>query len=406
MAQEPAHRQADARPARSTMSPTGSWTCSTISSAASSRTSWWRPRSIPRCRPLPRRRWSRNWRRRATSSASARARFVAMTPDGAVRALVGGRNYAESQFNRAVAAKRQPGSAFKPFVYLTALERGLTPDTHARRPADRRQGLEAGELHPRIFRAGDADAGAGEVAQHRLGAPDARRSGPKAVVRTAHRLGIASPLEPNASIALGTSEVSPARAGLGLRAVRQWRHWRSSRTWSSACAAPTARRSIAATPQSLGRIVERAPRRHDERDAARDAGERHRPQGRLRRAGRPPARPARRRISATPGSSATPPTSSTGVWLGNDDNSPTRKTTGGGLPVEIWSRFMKAGAPGRRGRRVARAARRRCGSSVPRRRAERTPPRRRPRSTEPGRPCRPMARRSTAGCIDRLFGRR
>ena len=46
-----------------------------------------------------------------------------------MRALVGGRNYAESQFNRAVAAKRQPGSAFKPFVYLTAIERGLTPDT-------------------------------------------------------------------------------------------------------------------------------------------------------------------------------------------------------------------------------------------------------------------------------------
>jgi penicillin-binding protein 1A len=54
---------------------------------------------------------------------------VALSPDGAVRALVGGRNYAESQFNRAVAAKRQPGSAFKPFVYLTAIERGLTPDT-------------------------------------------------------------------------------------------------------------------------------------------------------------------------------------------------------------------------------------------------------------------------------------
>src|SRR4051794_2220413 len=55
--------------------------------------------------------------------------LVAMTPQGSVRALVGGKNYAESQFNRAVAAKRQPGSAFKPFVYLTALERGLTPDT-------------------------------------------------------------------------------------------------------------------------------------------------------------------------------------------------------------------------------------------------------------------------------------
>ena len=55
--------------------------------------------------------------------------IVAMAPDGAVRAMIGGRNYAESQFNRAIAAKRQPGSAFKPFVYLTALERGLTPDS-------------------------------------------------------------------------------------------------------------------------------------------------------------------------------------------------------------------------------------------------------------------------------------
>src|SRR5437016_1788 len=55
--------------------------------------------------------------------------LVAMSPDGAVRAMVGGRNYAESQYNRAVTAKRQPGSAFKPFVYLTALEKGLTPET-------------------------------------------------------------------------------------------------------------------------------------------------------------------------------------------------------------------------------------------------------------------------------------
>ncbi len=55
--------------------------------------------------------------------------LVALDPNGAIKALVGGRNYADSQFNRAVAAKRQPGSAFKPFVYLSALEKGLTPDT-------------------------------------------------------------------------------------------------------------------------------------------------------------------------------------------------------------------------------------------------------------------------------------
>ncbi len=53
--------------------------------------------------------------------------LVAMEPDGAIKALVGGRNYADSQFDRAVQAKRQPGSAFKPFVYLAALEKGLTP---------------------------------------------------------------------------------------------------------------------------------------------------------------------------------------------------------------------------------------------------------------------------------------
>src|SRR4029077_13219145 len=55
--------------------------------------------------------------------------LVAMSPHGAVRAMVGGRNYAESQYNRAVTARRQPGSAFKPFVYLTAIEAGLTPET-------------------------------------------------------------------------------------------------------------------------------------------------------------------------------------------------------------------------------------------------------------------------------------
>src|SRR3569832_1026877 len=59
----------------------------------------------------------------------SQAAVVAMTPNGAVRALIGGRNYGESQFTSAVVAKRQPGSSFKPFVYLTALAHGLTPET-------------------------------------------------------------------------------------------------------------------------------------------------------------------------------------------------------------------------------------------------------------------------------------
>ena len=54
---------------------------------------------------------------------------VSLAPDGAIRALIGGRDYTKSQFNRATAARRQPGSSFKPFVYLTAIEKGMTPDT-------------------------------------------------------------------------------------------------------------------------------------------------------------------------------------------------------------------------------------------------------------------------------------
>jgi len=133
--------------------------------------------------------------------------LVAMTPEGAVRALVGGRSYVENQFNRAVAAKRQPGSAFKPFVYLTALEHGLTPETiRDDRP------IEVKNWRPENY--GREYFGPVTLTQalaQSLNTVSVRLTlefGPTAVVRTAHRLGIASKLEPNASIALGTSEVS------------------------------------------------------------------------------------------------------------------------------------------------------------------------------------------------------
>src|ERR1700754_1102628 len=60
---------------------------------------------------------------------ASQASLVSVDATGAIRALVGGRDYAQSQFNRAVTAKRQPGSAFKPFVYTAAMEMGLTPNS-------------------------------------------------------------------------------------------------------------------------------------------------------------------------------------------------------------------------------------------------------------------------------------
>ena len=134
--------------------------------------------------------------------------LVAMTPDGAIRAMVGGRNYADSQFNRATMAKRQPGSAFKPFVYLAAIEAGLTPETIRQDAPLDVKGWRPENYSHEYFGAvtlTQALAMSLDTVAVRLGL----EVGAAKVVRTAHRLGITSKLETNASIALGTSEVSP-----------------------------------------------------------------------------------------------------------------------------------------------------------------------------------------------------
>jgi penicillin-binding protein 1A len=136
------------------------------------------------------------------------AAVVVMKPDGAVVALVGGTDYAESPFNRATQAHRQPGSAFKPFVYLAALESGLTPwDTRSDEPVDingwtptNYGGRSYGTLTL-------ADALAHSV--NTITANLAQEIGVSNVVQAAQRLGIESPLVANASLALGTSEVTP-----------------------------------------------------------------------------------------------------------------------------------------------------------------------------------------------------
>ncbi|MEA2890753.1 MAG: penicillin-binding protein, partial [Bradyrhizobium sp.] len=133
--------------------------------------------------------------------------LVAMTPDGAVRAMVGGRNYADSQYNRAVTAKRQPGSAFKPFVYLTAIEAGLTPETIRQDAPLDVKGWKPENYSHEYFGAvtlTQALAMSLNTVAVRLGL----EVGPRNVARTAYRLGISSKLDANASIALGTSEVS------------------------------------------------------------------------------------------------------------------------------------------------------------------------------------------------------
>ena len=203
--------------------------------------------------------------------------FVAMTPQGAVRALVGGKNYAESQFNRAVAAKRQPGSAFKPFVYLTALERGLTPDTvRDDKPIDVK-GWKPENYTPRIFRCRVAHQGARAVAQHRLGALDARG---RAAGRRAHRAPSRHRVEARAECLDRARHVGSVRDGacLGLCAVRKRRH-----RGGAACHRQGAHRRRQAPLQGAQSRPRprhrRAPCRDDEPDDAGDAGNRHGAQG-------------------------------------------------------------------------------------------------------------------------------
>jgi penicillin-binding protein 1A len=269
--------------------------------------------------------------------------LVAMSPDGAVRAMVGGRNYAESQYNRAVTAKRQPGSAFKPFVYLTAIEAGLTPETIRQdAPLDVR-GWKPENYSHEYFGAvtlTQALAMSLNTVAVRLGL----EVGPRNVVRTAHRLGIASKLEANASIALGTSEVSLTEL---VGAYVPFANGGKGVTPHVVIRIRTTDGKVlyARPPDQLGQVIE--PRNVAMMNTMMEET----------------LLSGTARKAEIPGWTAAGKTGTsqdfrdawfigytadlvTGVWLGNDDNSPTRKATGGGLPVEVWTRFMRAAHQG------------------------------------------------------------
>jgi penicillin-binding protein 1A len=269
--------------------------------------------------------------------------LVAMTPDGAVRAMVGGRNYADSQYNRAVTAKRQPGSAFKPFVYLTAVEAGLTPETiRLDAPLDVKGWRPENYSHEYqgAVTLTQALAQSLNTVAVRLGL----EVGAQNVVRTAHRLGISSKLEANASIALGTSEVSLtelvgayAPFANGGRAI--------SPHVVTRIRTPEGKVLYMRPADPFGQVIE--PRHVAMMNAMMQET----------------LLSGTARKAEIPGWIAAGKTGTsqdfrdawfigytanlvTGVWLGNDDNSPTKKATGGGLPVEVWTRFMRAAHQG------------------------------------------------------------
>lgn len=269
--------------------------------------------------------------------------LVSLAPDGAIKALVGGRSYADSQFNRAVAAKRQPGSAFKPFVYLTALELGLTPEAVRVDSPLKIKGWTPENYSRRYggpMTLTDALAHSVNTVAVRLGV----EVGPVNVVQTAKRMGITSPLAPNPSVALGTSEVTPLELASAY--------------------APFANGGMIAKPYIVRRVTTtKGEVLYNRRPEAPQEVVDIERVGMMNAMLSETVRSGTAKSASLPGWPAAGKTGTsqdfrdawfvgytshlvTVVWLGNDDNSPTKKASGAGLPVAVWSRFMTAAHAG------------------------------------------------------------
>jgi penicillin-binding protein 1A len=282
--------------------------------------------------------------RRGAALGASQAAVIVLDNDGGILALVGGRDYAASQFNRAVKARRQPGSAFKPFVYLAALESGMTPDsiTHD-------LPLTIGNWSPR----NDSGEYAGEITmRHAL----ARSINTVAVrlnqdvgrgrtIEVARRLGIKSDLREDPSLALGTSEVTLleltgayttfANGGMGVEPHAIKRVRMSSGRVLFARKNPRNEQVI--EPGLAGAM-------NDMLNAALVSG-----------TGR------RAALAEHPAAGKTGTTQdfrdawfvgytahmAAGVWIGNDDSKPMTRAVGGGLPAEIWRQLMQTAHKGK-----------------------------------------------------------
>ncbi|MDP6066521.1 MAG: PBP1A family penicillin-binding protein [Alphaproteobacteria bacterium] len=272
--------------------------------------------------------------------AVSQAALVAMSPAGAVRALVGGRDYRLSQFNRASQARRQPGSTFKLFVYLAGLEAGLKPETQMRD-----EPLTVAGWSPRNY--SGKYAGPVSLTQafarsiNTVAVKVAERAGRRRVVEAAARLGVTSPLPAHPSTALGTVgisllEMTTAYATVAAGGRGVWSHGIS--TISEIGGARIHRRS----GSGPGRVM--APGVAADLDAM------------LRAAVAEGGGRAARLSIATAGKTGTSQGHRdawfigyagdlvTGVWVGNDDEKAMKRVTGAGLPARIWRAFMARAA--------------------------------------------------------------
>ena len=273
----------------------------------------------------------------------SQAALVSMSPNGAVRALVGGRDYASSQYNRAFQARRQPGSAFKMFVYLAAMEDGMSPrDRLIDGP------LKIGKWQPRNYSGGYEGTVTLKQAMARsintVAVQVSERVGRQKVIDAARRLGLTSPLKSHPSLALGASEVSLVELTSAYGVIANG----GIAVWPHAITEIRTRRG-----EVLYRRRDGAATQVVDPQAARGVNEMLRAvvaggTGRAANPGRPAA-----------GKTGTSQEFRdawfvgytgelvTGVWMGNDDSSPMKRVTGGGYPARLWRDYTRAALQGR-----------------------------------------------------------
>jgi penicillin-binding protein 1A len=273
---------------------------------------------------------------------TSEAAVVMMKLDGAVSAMIGGVDYRDSVFNRATQAHRQPGSAFKPFVYLAALEAGISPwetrDDEA---------VDIGGYHPTNFGGKSygtmtlADAMAHSV--NTITVNLAQEVGVRNVVAAAKRVGITSPLEANASLALGTNEVTPLELTAAYAAFANGGHRVSAYMVTQVDIAGKAIYLRQAPPPP--RVIEESVNRDLTAmlygvviGGTGGYASLH-------------GREAGGKTGTTQDSHDAWFVGFTtdyvaAAWVGNDDASPTRGVTGGTLPAYIWREAMLAAEQG------------------------------------------------------------